>query len=207
MIEKINNNGHTYVDLGLPSRTLWSTCNVGADKPSDPGLYFQWGDTKGYTKEQVGIEKKFEYDFSDYKWYLSGEGSEIKFTKYSSNGDILELEDDAAHVHMGGSWHMPTPAQFKELIDNTISTWATQDGVNGRLFTSKTDTSKSMFIPAVGGVWDGSVHSSGNSGGVWSSMLDAGSASGGQLLVFYSEYAYLDNSDRCDGLPVRGVIG
>lgn len=45
---------YDYVDLGLPSGTLWATCNVGASKPSEYGLYFQWGDTKGYTKDQVG---------------------------------------------------------------------------------------------------------------------------------------------------------
>ena len=29
---KINNNGYDYVDLGLPSRTIWAACNVGAKK-------------------------------------------------------------------------------------------------------------------------------------------------------------------------------
>ena len=205
MIEKINNNGHTYVDLGLPSRTLWSTCNVGASKASDAGLYFQWGDTKGYTKEQVGIEKKFEYDFSDYKWCLSGEGSEIKFTKYSANGDILELEDDAAHVHMGGSWHMPTPKQIQELIDNTTNTWTTQDGVNGRLFTSTTN-GKSIFIPAAGYAWDGSVRGSGDYGFVWSSMLDTDGVGYGQGLLFGSGNVILGSGLRYCGFSVRGVI-
>ena len=37
-------NGHEYVDLGLPSGTLWATCNVGANKPEDFGDYFSWGD-------------------------------------------------------------------------------------------------------------------------------------------------------------------
>lgn len=43
----VNNNGHDYVDLKLPSGTLWATCNVGANKPSDTGLYFQLGDIFG----------------------------------------------------------------------------------------------------------------------------------------------------------------
>lgn len=47
-------NGHEYVDLGLPSGTLWATCNVGAESENDVGLYFQWGDTQGYTADQVG---------------------------------------------------------------------------------------------------------------------------------------------------------
>ena len=88
MDKGINNNGYDYVDLGLPSGTLWATCNVGASKASDAGLYFQWGDTQGYTKEQIGIvdgKKKFALDWSDYKW-----GVNPNFTKYSANGDILE---------------------------------------------------------------------------------------------------------------------
>jgi len=38
-------NGHEYVDLGLPSGTLWAKYNVGAKIDTDPGLYFAWGDT------------------------------------------------------------------------------------------------------------------------------------------------------------------
>ena len=38
---KINANGYDYVDLDLPSKTLWATMNVGASKPSEYGLYFQ----------------------------------------------------------------------------------------------------------------------------------------------------------------------
>ena len=62
MDKEINNNGYGYVDLGLPSGTLWATCNVGASKPSDYGLYFQWGDIVGYAKGQIGnvnVQKKF----------------------------------------------------------------------------------------------------------------------------------------------------
>ena len=51
--KKINNNEHPYVDLGLPSGTLWAICNVGASKPSELGLYFQWGDTKGSPRNRL----------------------------------------------------------------------------------------------------------------------------------------------------------
>ena len=203
----VNSNGFEYVDLGLPSGTLWSIMNVGASKPSDSGLYFQWGDTVGYTAAQVGTgdgKKKFASDWSDYKW-----GKSPNFTKYTTTGATLDLEDDAAHVHMGGSWHMPTPTQIRELINtaNTTSTWETQDGVNGRLFTSKKDGTKSIFIPAAGFAWDGSVQDSGDNGYVWSSMLNAGYVNLGQYLFFVSGYVYLININRCNGLSVRGVVG
>lgn len=200
--KKIYINCHPYVDLCLPSKTLWSTMNVGASKPSEYGLYFQWGDTQGYTFDQVGTKKKFSLDWSDYKW-----GVAPNFTKYNTNGSTLELEDDAAHANMGGDWHMPTPKQCQELIDNTTSEWTTQDGVNGRLFTSKKDSSKSIFIPASGIAWEGSVNGSGDGGLIWSSMLSTYNVSNGQSLDFYSDNAYLGYDYRYVGRSVRGVIG
>ena len=204
MDKKIYSNGYDYVDLGLPSGTLWATCNVGASKPSDYGLYFQWGDTVGYTADQVGKgdgKKKFASDWSDYKW-----GKSPNFTKYTTTGATLDFEDDAAHVHMGGSWHMPTPDQIQELLDNTTSTWTTQEGVSGRLFTSKMDGSKSIFIPAAGYAWDGSVQGSGDDGFVLSSMLYTAGVYCGKGLYFDSGVVHLYDGNRCVGLSVRGVI-
>lgn len=202
--EKINNNGYEYVDLELPSGTLWAACNVGADSSSDYGLYFQWGDIKGYTKEQVRKDNQFTW--KDYKYSING--SDTIFSKYTTIGSTLDLEDDAAHVNMGGDWHIPTPTQIKELIDNTISEWTKQNGINGRLFKSKKDASKSIFIPAAGSSWYGLVSNSGRYGNVWSSVLNTCSFRSGQYLYFYQESAFLSYSYfRCDGLSVRGVIG
>ena len=208
MEKKNSNNGFEYVDLGLPSGTLWATCNVGASKPTEYGLYFQWGDMKGYTAEQVGPgvgEKMFS--LNDYKWFLSGslEDCDPTFTKYASPAATLELEDDAAHIHMGGSWHMPTDEQIQELLDNTEATWTTLDNVCGMTFTSK--NGKSIFIPAAGYAWDGSVRSSGGYGVVWSSLLSTGSVGNGQSLNFYSGGVDLDDYSRYNGFSVRGVIG
>ncbi|MBQ1697209.1 MAG: toll/interleukin-1 receptor domain-containing protein, partial [Bacteroidales bacterium] len=50
-------SGHPYVDLGLPSGTLWATCNVGADNPWDYGDYFAWGE----------ISTESTYSWSNYK--------------------------------------------------------------------------------------------------------------------------------------------
>ena len=36
-------NGYEYVEIG---GIKWAVCNVGAKKPTDSGLYFQWGDTQ-----------------------------------------------------------------------------------------------------------------------------------------------------------------
>ena len=198
---EINNNGFDYVDLGLPSGTLWATCNVGAERPSESGLYFQWGDTKGYSKEQVGKDKHFTCN--DYKW-INGSS----FTKYTIPGTTLELEDDAAHVNMGGSWHMPTPKQITELIYNTMNTWITQDEVNGMKFASKKDSSKFIFIPVAGYAWHSSFFSGGTNGFIWSSMSSKDSVDSGQLLGVYLGGAYLGSlSSRYYGFSVRCVIG
>ena len=209
----LNANGHPYVDLGLPSGTLWAKCNVGASEASEAGLYFQWGDTQGYTAEQVGTgegQKKFASDWSDYKWRLSGDSwSSIVFKKYTTKGAKLELEDDAAHVNMGGDWHMPTPTQIQELLDNTTTAWTTSDSVSGLTFTSKKDTSKSIFFPAAGEPTDGSVFDSGDVGIVWSSVLNTNDVNEGQELFFVSEDAVLGSgcAPRFSGVSVRGVIG
>lgn len=50
-------NAQTYVDLGLPSGTLWADRNVGASSYEDYGDYFAWGETT----------MKLNYDWSTYK--------------------------------------------------------------------------------------------------------------------------------------------
>jgi hypothetical protein len=202
MDKTINSNGFDYVDLGFPSGTKWATMNVGASKPSDFGLYFQWGSVRGFTKGQVGGDKAFSWP--TYKWSIDGIDS--NFSKYKTTGATLELTDDAANIHMGGDWHMPTPTQIRELINETDNTWTTQDGVNGRLFTSK-NNGKSIFIPAAGYASGGSLYDSGVEADVWSSMLKANNVNYGQHLSFDSYNVNLSNDYRYYGFSIRGVIG
>ena len=200
-----NNNGYDYVDLELPSGTLWATCNVGASKPSDYGQYFQWGDTQGYTADQIGTsegKKEFASDWGDYKW-----GKVQDFKKYSTSCEILDLEDDAAHVNMGGSWHMPSSEQIRELVANTTRKWIALDGVSGMAFTSKKDNSKSIFIPAAGCAWDGCVVLSHRGGYIWSCMLSKNFVNKSQSLYLDSRCTGYGCGFRCDGRTVRGVIG
>ena len=99
-----------YVDLGLPSGLKWATCNVGASKPQDYGLYFAWGETTGFTADQVPGVRAFTYDV-----YNAGPAASISTD--------LTLEQDAAHVNLGGNWRMPTKAEFQELLDNCDVVW------------------------------------------------------------------------------------
>ena len=105
-------NGHEYVDLGLPSRIKWATCNVGATTPEEYGDYFAWGET----------EPKDNYDWSTYKWCNESNATMTKYCTDSSYGTVdnktvLELEDDAAYVNWGGNWRMPTKAELDELTN------------------------------------------------------------------------------------------
>ena len=205
--KKINDNGHKYVDLDLPSGTLWATRNVGASKPSDAGLYFQWGDTKGYTKEQVGIEENQKaFTWADYKYSIKG--TSTFFTKYEKKGEALELEDDAANANLGGDWHMPTPEQIRELIDNTEIDRISQYGIVGVRFTSKKDDTKFIFIPAAGVAQNGENTNIRSYTSFWSSMLSMDNDRNSQCIILDSAGSTISYSgNHYGGLSIRGVLG
>ena len=149
-------NGHDCVDLGLPSGTLWATCNIGASEPEEYGNYFAWGETSGYDEGKRCFDEE-HYKFRVKKLGLFG--FKWKYTKYvenKKNGDVdnklsLDKEDDAAHVLWGNGWRMPTTAQVEELInkDYTTSEMILQDGIRGLQITSKFN-GNSIFLPAAG---------------------------------------------------------
>lgn len=145
----VDNNDHEYVDLGLPSGTLWATCNVGASSPEEPGDLYAWGET----------ETKTEYSWSTYKW-CDGDAcnaSNHTLTKYCDRGGYgpldgkisIEPEDDVAHVKWGGKWHMPTKAQFQELFENCTAEWIKlSDNLHAYKFTAP--NGNSITMPAAG---------------------------------------------------------
>ena len=169
---------HEYVDLGLPSGTLWATCNVGANAPEDFGDYFAWGETM--TKDV--------YDWKSYK-YGDCANDRFEMTKYCTdscygfngfvdNLTILESADDAATANWGADWRMATKEEWKELFLKTTCTWTTQNGVEGRLLTGVNGNSVflpatgfrlegELFGPALGNYWTSSLHTDFNERG-WS---------------------------------------
>lgn len=208
------------VDLGLPSGRLWSDRNVGASSAEDYGLYFTWGDTVGYTSDQVtNGEKTFSSDFSDY-FDTTDDG--YTFNKYAVKKlKTLETSDDAARANMGSDWRMPTQAEFQELINNTTPTFIDLQGnefsksealsaipeynLKGVKFTSK-NNSNSIFIPASGYCLDSEFCYADWNCYLWSSDLDSSGSTGAMYL--YSDCSgYLDvmSTDRYCGIAVRGV--
>ncbi len=198
-----NPNGHEYVDLGLPSGTLWATCNIGANSPEEYGDYFAWGET----------ETKSVYGFDNYKWISSKpegifiekyfvENSESELLGNADNKQTLESSDDAARAIWGGSWRMPTKKEMQELLSNCIAESTTLEGMKGLKLTSKTNE-KSIFLPMAGNDFE----YVGELGTYWTSTLcidDAQNAAG-----FYFEeeenISELTCSARWVGCSVRAV--
>jgi hypothetical protein len=197
--EKSNTIPEYAVDLGLPSGTLWADRNVGADSPEAYGDYFAWGET----------EPKDYYFWDTYQWC---NGSDDTLTKYCTNSsygtedgkNVLDLEDDAAYVNMGSEWRMPTPTEVKELINNCTWTWTTQNGVYGRKVTGP--NSNSIFLPAAGYRYYGSLGSAGSDGHYWSSSLYESRPYIAYYLGFYSANYNWYGITRCDGESVRAVV-
>ena len=186
-------NGHKFVDLGMPSGTLWATCNVGATSPEQAGLYFAFGETTGFAAEQVeNGERVFNEDS-----YNIGPAASISTD--------LTLEQDAARANLGGNWRMPTDDDCQELLDNCNVVWTADyggTGVAGKVFTSKTN-GNSVFFPAVGLCRDSSVRSVGSIGFYWSASWYF--SFGAWYLLFYYGYQYLNIGSRFEGCSVRGV--
>ena len=183
-------NGYEYVDLGLPSGLKWATCNVGASSPEQAGLYFAWGETTGYTGEQVtsGV-RSFD---------------EVNYTASSVSTD-LTLEQDAVHANLGGNWRMPTKDDYQELFDNCNVTWTNNyngTGVTGRVFTSKVNVN-SVFFPATGSCWYSLMEKVGSEGCYWSASWD--SEYNARYVFFNSGVQDLWSGGRYYGYSARGV--
>ena len=96
-----NTNWHPYVTIG---GLKWATMNIGADSATDRGEYFAWG---GVTGQTLSGSNTFSPGFPQSSApYYNGSA----YTKYTSSDGktVLDLADDAAYVHWGGPWRMPT---------------------------------------------------------------------------------------------------
>lgn len=207
MVDGADANGYDFVDMGSAGK--WATCDTGASKPEEIGKYFAWGETEGSS----GSGKVFSW--TNYK-LCNGSGNTL--TKYCTNSSygtvdnktVLDLEDDAARVNMGGTWRIPTAEEYNELISKCNNEWTTNyngTGVSGVLFTLKTDSSKQLFLPATGYIgvtitnntncfrWLNCLFNTTNSN-LGKNMTGSSSIGGGNQ-------GYLN---RCYGLPIRAIL-
>lgn len=194
-------NGHTWIDLGLPSGLKWATCNVGADSPEEYGDYFAWGETI----------PKTTYNWSTYKYCNGPYNTMTKYCTKSNYGTVdnkttLELADDAAHVNWGGKWRMPTISELNELRNTSNCTWTetTQNGVYGYKVTS-VKNGNFIFLPAAGYRSFGSLDDAGHSGIYWSSSLHTYRSHYAYYLNFFWNYVGWFKDYRFVELSVRAV--
>ena len=200
-VKVVMNETHEYVDLGLPSGTLWATCNVGASGPEEYGDYYAWGE----------IKPKTTYYWSTYKYC---KGSAFTLTKYCTssgygtvdNKTELEPSDDTATVNWGSGWQMPSLEQCAELFNSnyTTTTWTTLNGKYGRKITSKSN-GNSIFLPAAGFRFGTSLGNAGSYGYYWSRSLSASNSRYAYELYFNSSGFGTNGSDRYCGQSVRPV--
>lgn len=196
-----NHNGHEWVDLGLSVK--WATCNIGADSPEDYGDYFVWGETRPkseYTdancktiKKQSFFTKLFNFGHSD---------------AYANVGNLLDdisgnAQYDAAIANWGGTWRMPTVAEFEELCNKCKWTWTSQGGHKGYNVTGP--NGKSIFLPAAGWRAGAGTSSVGEFGYYWSGTLSSSDSGYARSLCFDSSGHYSYSYYRSYGQSVRPV--
>lgn len=202
--ENVGLSGAKAVDMGLPSGRLWADCNVGANSPEEAGLFFQWGDVEGFSKDSgryCSGTRNGERDWSGD--YARTHGSEL--------GDSQNIPTDpyfdAARKYMGSPWRMPTTAEIQELFNSqyTTNAWVTNykgSGMNGRLATSKAN-GNTLFFPAAG-FFGAGFFGFGSYGSYWSSSFSDGEH------AYYLDFNSGDFSPDGDvynyyGCPVRAV--
>ena len=123
------NAQHEYVDLGLPSGTLWATCNIGADSPEEGGDEFAWGETT----------TKNSYTQENYSFY--------------GNPEVLDAEYDAAAVNWGSEWRMPSEEQCEELECGEYTTCEAM----GEVIKITGKNGNSIILPS-GDYWSSSIY-------------------------------------------------
>lgn len=179
-----SNHPHA-IDLGLPSGTKWACCNVGATSPEEYGGYYAWGETS----------EKSKYYWTSYLYYdrenygFKNIGSDIACTQY-----------DIAHVHMGGSWRMPSYNQQKELIDKCTIVFLEHNGNNGILVTGP--NGRQIYLPAAGYRANDGLYYNGERGCYWSSSLET------EKFAYYLKFNSCSVGDfyfRYVGMSVRAV--
>ncbi len=195
-------NGHEYVDLGLPSGTLWATCNVGSETPEDYGDYFAWGET----------EPKEIYDWKSYKYgrFIHERYELNKYctdSAYGLNGfvdnlTVMEPDDDVARVCWGAGWRTPSIGEWEELFLNTTGAWTTLNGVKGWRITAS--NGNGLFLPAAGYWWEDVLNA--DLGLYWSSTVNKEFPYRAWGFHFNLDSSHLcGSSDRNRGQVVRAV--
>lgn len=205
----------------------WADTNIGAAEPWESGFYFWWGDTVGYKFENGvwvasdGSSSVFAFDeehaptsgkslstLLSEGWIIEGEERKSSLGKLfgSRENSVLTTEHDAAQVHWGGEWRMPTKQELKDLCNKCDWTLTTMNGANGYVVRGRGNyVSASIFFPFAGRGVGTSLSGFGSSGHYWSSVPSSDYSS--WRLGFGSSYHYADDNYRNYVQSVRPIQG
>ena len=192
----------------------WAETNIGAEKPWDYGYYFWWGDTVGYKMEDGertwvasdGSSRNFKFEEKNTPSYGKSINT-LRNDGWITEADVLAPEHDAAHVHWGGNWRMPTSQELNDLYEKCDWTWTIVNGVNGYVVRGKGDYSAvSIFLPAAGyGLGVSRVIP--GCDGHYGASVPYSDSSNSRYLHFYSSGHCVDSNYRYFGRSVRPVQG
>lgn len=206
---------------GTSYKLLVAECNLGAEKPEEAGNYYAWGETR----------QKITYNRATYKFFVNPQN----FSKYCplkeegfwysdaglkpDSKSVLDPEDDAAHVNLGGSWRIPYMEEIMALREQCNWTWATINGIPGYLVSSKEIGNMNfIFLPAAGIRANSKVDSFKKAGYYSFANLSDGFSNSAQLglraqrvndseiIHFDSDTVVFDRGNREYGYAIRPVI-
>ena len=178
-----------YVDLGLPSGTLWCTKNVTAGSGTsttlvnsiyDNGGYYAWGDIFAYNQTDDKGNKKTVYTGGTYagltSWYTTS-------TTTTTLPSTLKYQRDAAYKIESHLYCMPTYTQIQELFENCNVTYYISNAYSGHygvMLTSK-NNDNTLWLPAAGYHYDSGINS--------------GLNNENQMCHYWSRTLYTSNTD------------
>lgn len=188
-------NGHDWVDLGLPSGIKWATTNVGANAPEEYGDYFAWGETS--PKSSYDWRNCFDcLDDMGYSWSSYYVGGHTRISPSSGH--------DTARENWCGSWRMPTDAENEELCNKCKWTWTTKNGHKG--YTVTGPNGNSIFLPAAGFRSGTDMECLNEEGFYLSNTLSSTISGESRKLYLYNESHGTYSSLRRFGSSIRPVI-
>ncbi len=189
-------NGHEYVDLGLPSGTLWATCNLGATRPEEYGDYFAWGETSPKKNYSWETYKHGLVEWSGPSYNPCYDYSKLRKYNPTDNKETLDFSDDAAYVNWGIHWRTPTYTELEELCTECQWEKTQLNGVNGYKVIGV--NGKSIFLPYIGYLqyWSSSLDVYGPWGKSYHCALYLAQSREGHFKAQWAMHRYASNPIR-----------
>lgn len=174
--------GHAWVDMGLPSGTLWATCNIGATSPEQPGGHYAWGEVATKSSYTESNSKTYDQDL----WEISNDKS-----------------SDVAAAKWGNGWRMPTNVEFAELLRYGFAKYEKVGGRYAHVITSVIN-GRSIVLPAAGCKDGTSTSNATTCGNYWTSTADG--FTGAFSYHYGAALGEMGGASRYYGNSVRAVL-